>query len=162
MSARSYITYSLGEARGVFPLDSIIEIYRVVGFDLFPDAPKRIIGACSFRGEALFGVDIQDVFAIGGHLFNADASLIISTSDNYRFGVLVDHIGDIIRVDDTQEVMREHIPAHIKDRCITRAYSIDNMMHFEVEMLSLFSEEEKNRLVEYSRNFESPLYRLSS
>ncbi len=155
--AKSYITYTLGGSRGIFPLESIVEIYRVVGFQRLAGVPERVIGYCAFRGAILFGVDIQDVFDISDHVYNSDANLIISMYQNYRFGILVDTIGAIIRLDDSQEVAREHYPSSMKDRYIKRAYTIDNVVHFEVDLLNLFSEDEKARILDRSSKIEATL-----
>lgn len=153
--AKSYLSYSIGDSNGILLLDSIVEIYRVVGFKTFERQPKRVIGYCSYRGQLLYGLDIKDIYNIDEHIYDSGANLIISSLLNIHFGILVDKIGTIMHLDESQEMVREHIPAFIKDRCILKAYSVQNVAHYETDLLSLFNDEERTALIEHASLIES-------
>jgi chemotaxis signal transduction protein len=153
--AKPYLSYSIGDSHGILLLDSIVEIYRVVGFDPFEAQPKRVIGYCSYRGQPLYGLDIRDLYSIDEHIYDADANLIISSVLNVHFGILVDNIGHIMHLDESQEMVREHIPAFIKDRCILKAYSVENIAYYEADLLSLFTDEERGTLIKHASQIES-------
>lgn len=160
MTGQSIITYSLDTVLGAFPVESIMEIYRVVAFTPFEGAPPRVVGYASFRGDPLYGIDVQDVFNLTGHVYNADASIIVTRIGNAIGGILVDHIGDIRRVDESMEIRRDEFSWDIHDPSIRKAYSIGDMTHYELDFFKLFTEEEHRRLEEYSSTIEGTLTRL--
>ncbi|MAT38577.1 MAG: hypothetical protein CL946_03115 [Ectothiorhodospiraceae bacterium] len=155
MAQRTYISFTIGTRNGVFALDDIVEIYRIVGFKEVDEAPRRVIGYCSFRGQPMYGIDIHDVFGLKQKPFDANASIIITLAQQHLFGVLVDKIGEIHRLDETAEKSRQAIPADIQHDHVRRVFEIDGQTHFEIEILGLLNNEERLSLLNHSRLVES-------
>lgn len=162
MMKKSLISYKLGDNSCVIPLDSIVEIYRMVAFTPFDNTSKRVVGHCSFRGQTFFGIDIQDIFGMQEHVFGSEANVIITSQQNYLFGILVDSIGQIIRLDETQEIVRNQFPPNVSEEYVHRAYAIDEQVYFEIDLLGLFTDDEKFQMLEHSSLLESTISRLDA
>ena len=98
-----YCTFqSAGRLFGVPVLD-VKEVTAETRFTRIPHAPEEVLGLVNIRGHIFLALNLATMLAAREHQLPPDAQFVIfKPGVGPAFGIIVDHIGDIISVADQE------------------------------------------------------------
>ncbi len=103
MSYSLYCTFhSAGRLFGVPVLD-VKEVTNHNTFTRVPHSPQEVLGLVNIRGQIFLSIDLASLLAYKQHEVKANSQFIVfKPSVGQSFGIVVDQVGEIISVDDSQ------------------------------------------------------------
>jgi purine-binding chemotaxis protein CheW len=94
-----YCTFRLGGRLFGFNILSVKEVNTHTTFTPVPHAPRAVCGYVNLRGDIALALDLRRLLGLEPAQVTADSRLLIfKASVGDLFGVLVDQIGDIVRL----------------------------------------------------------------
>lgn len=119
-SVTMYCTFlSAGRLFGVPVLD-VKEVTAETRFTPIPHAPHEVLGLVNIRGHIFLALNLASLLSVRDHTTRTDSQFVIfKASVGPAFGVVVDQVGDIVSVSDSQtEVVSngEQVQLHFSDR----------------------------------------------
>ena len=115
-----YCTFlSAGRLFGVPVLD-VKEVTAETRFTRIPHAPQEVLGLVNIRGHIFLALNLAELLAVRDHTTRTDSQFVIfKSSVGPAFGIVVDQVGDIVSVSDSQTVAvanGEPVQLHFSDR----------------------------------------------
>jgi len=124
--SRQFATFSVAGARYGIDVLRVQEALRAQARTTVPLAPAGITGLVNLRGQVVMLLDLRTRLGLGPLAADAEPMMIVVEVDGEPISLLVDEIGDVIDVDDTQfETPPDTLPAALRD-IILGAYKLDN------------------------------------
>jgi len=98
-----YCTFlSAGRLFGVPVLD-VKEVTAETRFTRIPHAPHEVLGLVNIRGHIFLALNLAELLAVRDHTTHSDSQFVIfKSSVGPAFGIVVDQVGDIVSVSDSQ------------------------------------------------------------
>jgi purine-binding chemotaxis protein CheW len=98
-----YCTFlSAGRLFGVPVLD-VKEVTAETRFTRIPHAPQEVLGLVNIRGHIFLALNLATLLAVRDHKTRTDSQFVIfKSSVGAAFGIVVDQVGDIVSVSDSQ------------------------------------------------------------
>ena len=123
--SRQFATFSVAGARYGIDVLRVQEALRAQASTTVPLAPPGITGLVNLRGQVVMLLDLRTRLGLGPLADDADPMMIVVEVDGEPISLLVDEIGDVIDVDDSQfETPPDTLPAALRD-VILGAYKLD-------------------------------------
>ena len=115
-----YCTFlSAGRLFGVPVLD-VKEVTAETRFTRIPHAPHEVLGLVNIRGHIFLALNLATLLAVRDHKTPTDSQFVIfKSSVGPAFGIVVDQVGDIVSIPDSQtEAVSnvEQLQPHFSDR----------------------------------------------
>ena len=124
--SRQFATFSVAGARYGIEVLRVQEALRAQARTTVPLAPPGITGLVNLRGQVVMLLDLRTRLGLGPLAADAEPMMIVVEVDGEPISLLVDEIGDVIDVDDSQfETPPDTLPAALRD-VILGAYKLDN------------------------------------
>ena len=124
--SRQFATFSVAGARYGIDVLRVQEALRAQARTTVPLAPAGITGLVNLRGQVVMLLDLRTRLGLGPLAADAEPMMIVVEVDGEPISLLVDEIGDVIDVDDTQfETPPDTLPTALRD-IILGAYKLDN------------------------------------
>lgn len=101
MSEREYVTFKVaGQAFGVC-VSEIHDVFRPTRITPVPLASAEIAGVLNLRGRIVTAIEVRSRLGLQSREGGNEASLAIGVERNGEsFGLVIDEIGEVIRLDD--------------------------------------------------------------
>lgn len=96
-----YVTLMIGEQQFGLPISEVHEVFAAHQITPVPLAPVAIKGLLNLRGRVVTAVCLRTVLGIVGDAARTDSMAIGIESDGEPFALLVDRIGDVMRLSTT-------------------------------------------------------------
>ena len=123
--SRQFATFSVAGARYGIDVLRVQEALRAQARTTVPLAPAGITGLVNLRGQVVMLLDLRTRLGLGPLAADAEPMMIVVEVDGEPISLLVDEIGDVIDVDDSQfETPPDTLPAALRD-VILGAYKLD-------------------------------------
>jgi len=123
--SRQFATFSVAGARYGIDVLRVQEALRAQARTTVPLAPPGITGLVNLRGQVVMLLDLRTRLGLGPLAADAEPMMIVVEVDGEPISLLVDEIGDVIDVDDSQfETPPDTLPAALRD-VILGAYKLD-------------------------------------
>lgn len=125
-------------ADALFGLDTMVvqEIIKVPGITKVYQAPQEIIGIINLRGKIVTIIDLAIKLDLPTTVETKNRRIIIVESDNEPFGLMVDHINDVIHIDADE---LGAAPANVR---ISQGRFITGVFRDEEQLLAVLNLEE--------------------
>jgi len=124
--SRQFATFSVAGARYGIDVLRVQEALRAQARTTVPLAPPGITGLVNLRGQVVMLLDLRTRLGLGPLAADAEPMMIVVEVDGEPISLLVDEIGDVIDVDDSQfETPPDTLPVALRD-VILGAYKLDN------------------------------------
>ena len=124
--SRQFATFSVAGARYGIDVLRVQEALRAQARTTVPLAPPGITGLVNLRGQVVLLLDLRTRLGLGPLAADAEPMMIVVEVDGEPISLLVDEIGDVIDVDDSQfETPPDTLPVALRD-VILGAYKLDN------------------------------------
>jgi purine-binding chemotaxis protein CheW len=95
-----YVTFALGDQLFGLPIQDVNEVFSAMQITRVPLAPPAIRGLLNLRGRVVTAICLRTLLGVrGAKPSDADDAMAIGIEHgNDQFALLVDHIGDVIRL----------------------------------------------------------------
>ena len=125
-------------ADALFGLDTMLvqEIIKVPEITKVYQAPEETIGIINLRGKIVTIIDLAIKFDLPTEVETKDRRIIIVESQNEPFGLMVDHINDVIHIDGDK---MGSAPANVK---ITQGRFISGVFRDDEQLIAILNIEE--------------------
>jgi purine-binding chemotaxis protein CheW len=101
MSEREYVTFRIGEQTFGVCVSEIHDVFRPSNMTPVPLASGEIAGVLNLRGRIVTAIDARSRLGLGRRNRSEVATLAIGVERNGEsFGLIIDEIGDVIRLND--------------------------------------------------------------
>lgn len=97
---QQYIGFYLNRSEYTIPILKVREIVNMPEITRMPQSPSYVAGVTNLRGSIIPIVNIKKLVALGGEESISDKVIVIS-SGNMTFGILVDGITGVINIDES-------------------------------------------------------------
>jgi len=105
-------TFYVGKALCGLDILKIQEINKLMEMTSVPQAPDYVRGILNLRGQIVTAIDIGKKLGLSSTIETSESRNIIINSQGEYIGLMVDNIGDVVRI---QWDMVEQPPANIKN-----------------------------------------------
>lgn len=102
-SYRQFLGFRLDNRIYYFPLDYVQEVIKPVKSTKVPFTPDYVLGVFNLKGNILPLVDVKKKLFLTETKIDDDSRIIILDKDGYKFGILVDKLGDILRLESLND-----------------------------------------------------------
>ncbi|MHB1065560.1 MAG: chemotaxis protein CheW [Georgenia sp.] len=122
-----YVTFELdGKLYGIGVQD-VREVLPARALTTVPLAPRDVAGLVNLRGQVVLSVDLRRRLNLTVKPADTQMMVVVQVGGE-DISLLVDEIGDVIEVADTQfEAPPQTLPAHLRS-VITGAYKLDGRL----------------------------------
>jgi chemotaxis signal transduction protein/chemotaxis regulatin CheY-phosphate phosphatase CheZ len=144
---QQHIGFKLSENEYTIPILKVREIINTPTITGLPQSPAYMRGVINLRGRIIPIVDLRKLVSIGETDIQSSKVIVVS-SGQVTFGILVDSITSVIKIDEAaiespEGFMHEHVErvegvAKVDDRLLIM---LDTNKLVEMEDMSLFEEE---------------------
>lgn len=123
--SRQFATFVVAGARYGIDVLRVQEALRSQALTTVPLAPRGITGLVNLRGQVVMLLDLRTRLGLGPLADDATPMMMVVEVDGEPISLLVDEIGDVIDVEDSQfETPPDTLPVALRD-IILGAYKLD-------------------------------------
>jgi len=97
------LAFQLGESRCAFPVPDVQEVLPVVALSPIPGQEPPLEGMLNLRGSMLPVFDLRACFGLASVRWTERTRIIVVNAQHGRIGVIVDHVEDVIKMNETEE-----------------------------------------------------------
>jgi purine-binding chemotaxis protein CheW len=146
-----YLTFQVGKETFGVEIRSVIEISGLQPITELPEMPEYIKGIIDLRGRIIPVMDVRLRFKLEAKDYSDRTSIIIIDKDGNSFGLIIDDVEEVIKLDDEHilnkpEISKENSCAYVKN-----IGKVDNRIVLLIDCEKLLSPDEYKKIVE--RNF---------
>lgn len=126
--SRQFATFTLAGARYGVDVLRVQEALRFQARTPVPLAPAGIAGLVNLRGQVVMTVDLRPRLGLAPLASDAEPMMFVVQVDGEPISLLVDEIGDVIDVEESQfETPPDTLPAALRD-VILGAYKLEKSL----------------------------------
>ncbi|QNU66125.1 chemotaxis protein CheW [Ruminiclostridium herbifermentans] len=92
-----FIISSIGEEEYAFSVNDVNEIIRIPEIVKVPNTPDYVAGVISIRNQLLAVINLGTLLNVDSNQLNEYSRIVIVDNGNYKFGVIVDKVSQVIR-----------------------------------------------------------------
>jgi len=96
-----YIFVKIGNSSYAFPALNVLEIIKLVELEYPEKMPSFIAGILEYKGKVIHIIDLRSVLNIETKEYDVDTHILIMQGKEGVYGIIVDKITDIKRIDTT-------------------------------------------------------------
>lgn len=141
-----FVVFRLGTEEYGIPITQIKEINRLTAATKVPRSPAFIEGIINLRGQIIPIVDLKKRFDIDLTEYTADARIIVIQVNASTFGVQVDSVSEVLRINSSDIEPAPNIVAGIDSRYITGVAKVGERLLIMLDLDKLLTDEEKTQL----------------
>ena len=132
-------TFYIGDQLFGFEVMRVQEVTGKLLAIRVPLAPHFIRGLINLRGQIATAVTLHDLFNLEPHSKDPEASIVCKVKDGL-FSFIVDAIGDVVEVKQSQFEVPPHIvPVEIR-KCLSGIYKTDSGLLSVIDLEKIFIE----------------------
>jgi purine-binding chemotaxis protein CheW len=118
---------SIGERTAAFPVERVVELFRMVAIEPLPDAPEWILGVVNLRGTLVPVADLRMRLGLGARPYGLDTPMIICRQNERLVAVVADAAEEVVALTEEDvfspdELMGDDHPlvavAHMGDKMV--------------------------------------------
>lgn len=128
------------------PITQVKEINRLTAATRIPRSPSFIEGIINLRGQIIPIVDLKKRFELPLTEYTGDARIIVIQVQDNTFGVQVDSVSEVLRINSSNIEAAPDIVCSIDAKYITGVAKVNDRLLIMLDLNSLLSDEEKDQL----------------
>lgn len=97
-----FLTFNIGEESYAIDLLNVIEIMRIMDITPIPQTHSFIKGIINLRGKIIPVMDVRLRFGTEPKPYEERTCIIVVTVDDFSMGLIVDHVDEVIEIQDSQ------------------------------------------------------------
>jgi len=138
-----FVGFRIGAEEFGINIIQVQEIIRMQDITRVPGAPAFVRGIINLRGRVIPVVDLKSRFGIADSedLWNAPR-IIITEVAGRRFGIMVDHVSEVIKIAPERIEAAPELTISIKSSYVMGVAKLDERLLILVDLEQVFSQEE--------------------
>jgi len=142
------VVFKLGNEEFGVPITQVKEINRLTSATKVPRSPVFVEGIINLRGQIIPIIDMKKRFDLPLTEYTGDARIIVIQVGDHNFGVEVDLVSEVLRINTSDIEPAPHIVCSIDSDYITGVAKVGDRLLILLDLDRLLSEEEKEQLQE--------------
>jgi len=143
-----FVVFRLGNEEYGVPITQVKEINRLTTATKVPKSPVFIEGIINLRGQIIPIIDMKKRFDLVYNEYTADARVIVIQIGQQTFGIEVDAVSEVLRINTGNIEKAPSIVSGIDARYITGVAKVGERLLIILDLDKLLSEEEKMELAD--------------
>lgn len=143
-----FVVFKLGNEEYGVPITQVKEINRLTGTTKVPRSPVFVEGIINLRGQIIPIIDMKKRFDLQLTEYTGDARIIVIQVGTHTFGVEVDLVSEVLRINSANIEPAPHIVCSIDAKYITGVAKVGERLLIILDLDKLLSDEEKFQLNE--------------
>lgn len=144
------IIFNLGDEEFGAEIGQTREIIRMGVITPIPDSPDFIKGVINVRGEIAVVIDLKKRFFLQEKEVEAK-HIVMTEQDKNLFGLMVDEVTEVLRIPETEIKEAPELVTRIHEEYVKGVVTIEDRLIILLDFNRVLSEEELEKLAEYSR-----------
>ena len=144
-----FVVFRLGNEEYGVPIIQVKEINRLTTTTKVPRSPVFIEGIINLRGQIIPIIDMKKRFDLPLTEYTGDARIIVIQVANHTFGVEVDSVSEVLRINSSDIEPAPHIVCGIDSLYITGVAKVGERLLILLDLDKLLNDEEKKMLQEF-------------
>lgn len=126
MSTNQFSTFWVDERLYGVNIKMVQEITKSMTVTEVPLAPAYIRGLINLRGQIATAVGLRELFEIQGMNSQGGKINVVCKSESYLMSLVVDEVGDVLELEDTQFELTPETVAPSVSRFMSGVYKLPN------------------------------------
>lgn len=143
-----FVVFRLGNVEYGVPITQVKEINRLTVATKVPRSPLFVEGIINLRGQIIPIIDMKKRFDLPLTEYTGDARIIVIQVIAHSFGVEVDSVSEVLRINSSNIEPAPHIVCSIDSKYITGVAKVGERLLILLDLDRLLSDEEKAQLEE--------------
>lgn len=143
-----FVVFKLGNEEYGVPITQVKEINRLTATTKVPRSPIFVEGIINLRGQIIPIIDMKKRFDLPLTEYTGDARIIVIQVGSHTFGVEVDSVSEVLRINSSNIEPAPHIVCGIDSKYITGVAKVGERLLILLDLDKLLSDEEKVQLHE--------------
>lgn len=144
------IIFNLGDEEFGAEIGQTREIIRMGVITPIPDSPDFIKGVINVRGEIAVVIDLKKRFFLQGKDVEAK-HIVMTEQEKNLFGLMVDEVTEVLRIPESEIKDAPELVTRIHEEYVRGVVTIGDRLIILLDFKKVLSEEELEKLSEYSR-----------
>ena len=144
-----FVVFKLGNEEYGVPITQVKEINRLMTTTKVPRSPVFIEGIINLRGQIIPIIDMKKRFDLPLTEYTADARIIVIQVADHTFGVEVDSVSEVLRINSSDIEPAPNIVCSIDSRYITGVAKVGERLLILLDLDRLLNDEEKKMLQQF-------------
>jgi purine-binding chemotaxis protein CheW len=145
-----FVVFKLGSEEYGVPITQVKEINRLTTTTKVPRSPVFVEGIINLRGQIIPIIDMKLRFDLLQTEYTNDARFIVIQAGNHSFGVEVDSVSEVLRINTNDIEPAPHIVCSIDSKYITGVAKVGQRLLILLDLDKLLSDEEKAQMVDFA------------
>jgi purine-binding chemotaxis protein CheW len=145
-----FVVFKLGSEEYGVPITQVKEINRLTTTTKVPRSPMFVEGIINLRGQIIPIIDMKLRFDLLQTEYTNDARFIVIQAGNHSFGVEVDSVSEVLRINTNDIEPAPHIVCSIDSKYITGVAKVGQRLLILLDLDKLLSDEEKAQMVDFA------------
>ncbi len=141
-----FVVFKLGDEEYGVPITQVKEINRLTTTTKVPRSPVFVEGIINLRGQIIPIIDMKKRFDLPLTEYTGEARIIVIQVGNNTFGVEVDSVSEVLRINSSNIEPAPHIVCGIDSIYITGVAKVGERLLILLDLDKLLSDEEKAQL----------------
>jgi len=146
-----FVVFRLGNEEYGIPITQVKEINRLIRTTKVPRSPAFVEGIINLRGQIIPIIDMKKRFDLPLTEYTEEARIIVIQVADHTFGVEVDSVSEVLRINSSDIEPAPHIVCGIDSRYITGVAKVGERLLILLDLDKLLNDEEKIQLREIDR-----------
>ncbi len=143
-----FVVFRLGKEEYGVPITQVKEINRLTTATKVPKSPSFIEGIINLRGQIIPIIDMKKRFDLPNIEYTGEARVIVIQVGQQTFGIEVDAVSEVLRINTGNIEKAPAIVAGIDARYITGVAKVGERLLISLDLDKLLSDEEKLELTD--------------
>lgn len=143
-----FVVFRLGSEEYGVPITQVKEINRLTATTKVPRSPKFVEGIINLRGQIIPIIDMKKRFDLPLTEYTGDARIIVIQVYANTFGVEVDSVSEVLRINSMNIEPAPHIVCSIDSKYITGVAKVGERLLILLDLDKMLNDEEKAQLSE--------------
>jgi len=123
---KQFISFILGEENFGLDVMMVESIERMSSITPVPKTPNYVLGVTNIRGDIIPVVNLRKRLGMDDKEYDDDTRIVICNFDDYRIGLVVDLVKDVITVSEDNIQSSEDILKDRKNDFISKIIDLDD------------------------------------
>lgn len=147
---KQLIIFKVSDEEFGVSIEDVQEIIKVTLVTPIPDTPKFIKGLINVRGDIVPTIDLRARFDLPDSADDAK-HVVITKQEGNVFGLIVDEVTEILRVQENSIKPPPHVVTHIQQAYISGVITYEKRLIILLNVSNILSQQELNRLFEQDK-----------
>ena len=134
-----YLQFKLGEENYAMELLKVKEVIPVPDTTPLPSSPPYYTGIMNLRGQIISIIDLRKKLSIVSNAQNAEVAVIIVEIDGIGIGVMVDYIGKVLNLKNSDIAEVPEVSKQINAKYIQGVYKDGDVLNIFLDIASILN-----------------------